>query len=466
MTNIINRLQLDLQFSQQEEAFNTRHNFAQTFQVQIEEVVERVCAKYVTEDEWLKINRLEINLGRFRPNAFRHQFSDVFLYHFEKALTEKLLPVTSHEREESRRISQLEVFEYFLKNGVLPWFANEEDTDIDKISLEIANGKAGVLKSILFKNRFQSHVWKRISFQLSDEVKSLIFDLFEELKEAEQKAINLLDQIFTNNSNSIDADRQINHRNTRNALLEEAADIFQIPQNLSMIREAIVKHASLIFVGNQAAAASFCKDENMAEIEGSAVAFKDNAKDAINTIKTGEYLLKNIFKERDEEQRFVVKHAGILLLSPFFHSFFTRLQLMNGIEWISKQAQYKAVHLLKFLSTGRLQSPEYMLTLEKIFCGLAADEPVPAQVELTEDDLREAGDLLESVIEHWKVLKNTSANGLREAFLKRDGIITRTDDGWLIRVERKTHDVLLDSIPWGYSTISLAWNRDVIFVEW
>ena len=140
--------------------------------------------------------------------------------------------------------------------------------------------------------------------------------------------------------------------------------------------------------------------------------------------------------------------------------------MLNDKEWKNKDAQYKAVHLLKFLSTGKQEMFEYNLTLEKIMCGLAIEEPVPIDVLLEEYETNEAIQLLESVIEHWKALKNTSVNGLRESFLKRDGILTRNENGWLLQVERKTLDVLIDSIPWGYNTIAFSWSEDLIFVEW
>jgi hypothetical protein len=35
-----------------------------------------------------------------------------------------------------------------------------------------------------------------------------------------------------------------------------------------------------------------------------------------------------------------------------------------------------------------------------------------------------------------------------------------------LQVERKTLDVLLDSIPWGFSTVLLPWNPQPLFVEW
>lgn len=110
--------------------------------------------------------------------------------------------------------------------------------------------------------------------------------------------------------------------------------------------------------------------------------------------------------------------------------------------------------------------PNIHLFFEKILCGLPTNEPVPLNIHLEQKEIEEAESLLKAVIEHWKALKNTSIDGLREAFFKRDGIITKKEDGWHLQIERKTLDVLLDNIPWGYSTINLMWNRYLLFVEW
>jgi Contractile injection system tape measure protein len=94
------------------------------------------------------------------------------------------------------------------------------------------------------------------------------------------------------------------------------------------------------------------------------------------------------------------------------------------------------------------------------------NSPIPVELSFHEAEWKEADLLLESVIEHWKVLKNTSVNGLRETFFKRDGLIMKNDVGWLLKVERKTLDVLLDNIPWGFSTLHLQWMPEVLHVEW
>ena len=78
----------------------------------------------------------------------------------------------------------------------------------------------------------------------------------------------------------------------------------------------------------------------------------------------------------------------------------------------------------------------------------------------------ECHSLLESVIAHWKALKNTSLTGFRESFLQRKGTLFENGPSWTLQVERKPYDLLLNSIPWGFNMIKLPWMKKMIQVEW
>jgi hypothetical protein len=56
--------------------------------------------------------------------------------------------------------------------------------------------------------------------------------------------------------------------------------------------------------------------------------------------------------------------------------------------------------------------------------------------------------------------------GLRETFLQREGKLQPTHDGWKLRVQRKTLDVLVDQIPWSISVVFHAWMPQPIHVTW
>jgi hypothetical protein len=165
-------------------------------------------------------------------------------------------------------------------------------------------------------------------------------------------------------------------------------------------------------------------------------------------------------------EKFNIQTAGLILLSPYFKQLFNKLELLTDGEWKDLACQNKGVHLVRFLATGDRMNPEYNLVFEKVLCGMDISFPLPKEIELTDDDIAEAEELLHSVITNWPSLKNTSINGLREAFLKRDGILSKKEGNWLLQVERKTHDVLLERIPWGFSYLQLGWNKYHLITEW
>jgi hypothetical protein len=105
------------------------------------------------------------------------------------------------------------------------------------------------------------------------------------------------------------------------------------------------------------------------------------------------------------------------------------------------------------------------LALPKILCAFSLEEPIDLP-GLSTEYLQEANDLLEAAIAQWSILKNTSASGLREGFLQRNGkLFTKNGNLWL-QVEKHSIDILLDYLPWNLGIIKLPWLKDMLRVEW
>ena len=75
-------------------------------------------------------------------------------------------------------------------------------------------------------------------------------------------------------------------------------------------------------------------------------------------------------------------------------------------------------------------------------------------------------DIIDSLREHWSILRNTSQEGLVVSFIERPGVIEKTRKDYLLRVEKNTIDILLESLPFGIQTIKLPWNEYIIHTEW
>jgi hypothetical protein len=134
--------------------------------------------------------------------------------------------------------------------------------------------------------------------------------------------------------------------------------------------------------------------------------------------------------------------------------------------WRRPQDAMRAVHLLQYLVDDRTSAPEPQLVLNKILCGLPTAAPLERAVELTGQEIEICGQLLNAVIANWPVLSGSSPAALRETFFQREGRLTREDDVWKLRVQRRTLDVLLDQIPWSYKMILHDWMQETVHVTW
>ncbi len=166
----------------------------------------------------------------------------------------------------------------------------------------------------------------------------------------------------------------------------------------------------------------------------------------------------------DERSGIYVDHAGLVLLHPFLPQLFRALGIA-GDNFLLMPEQ--ALQVLHFLATGEEQAAEYELVFPKFLCGLPMGALCGKPSGLTPEEREEASALLSAVVSHWDALKNTGPEGLRETYIKRPGKLSRRSDGdWLLQVESKSFDILLDRLPWGISMIRLPWMGRMLRVEW
>jgi hypothetical protein len=357
----------------------------------------------------------------------------------------------------------MEMWQYFLLKGTLPWWVDETALNLQEVTLQLVKEQPAAVQNFLQSQRNHPHLWQRLTLQFTNTVKAQLITLLPALATA-QALIQEWQQAISQQLTPLPATAA--PEKLTDILLENAPKLLSAPADKNA--------AWQVFTGNAAAILIVTPEQQNTIITtllpalAAAKGLQLPAAAAAKAVPpAAEVLLQPAYSvPAAADERYAVRHAGVILLAAFLRPFFTTLELWTGKEWQSKAACYRAVHLLKYLCTGQQQAPEYSLVMEKICCGLPLDEPIPLDIMLTEKEISESVLLLESIIGHWKMLKNTSVNGLRETFLKRDGILSRQENNWRLQVEQKTLDVLLDSIPWGFSTISLPWNGYLIFVEW
>ena len=190
-----------------------------------------------------------------------------------------------------------------------------------------------------------------------------------------------------------------------------------------------------------------------------AVGALDESRDA--TFDTYE---EDIDSKIDED--IYIDNAGLILLAPYLPRYFEMLDLLKDNKFKSRAAAERGIHLLQFLLNSRTDSFEYELVLNKVLCGVEAGKPIVKSIEITDKEVEASEGLLKGVVANWPILKNTSIDGLRESFLQREAHLQLKNDSWQLLVQSKAFDMLMDSIPWSFSTIKLGWMKRPIHVEW
>ena len=166
------------------------------------------------------------------------------------------------------------------------------------------------------------------------------------------------------------------------------------------------------------------------------------------------------------EEPLQIYNAGMVLVWPFVSRLFDMLGYVKDKQFVSEEAQYKGIHILQYLVTGRTEAPENELVLNKVLCNFPVTNPVPFSVEFDPKELQAAESLLGGVISNWSKMKNMTPNSLRGSFLIRQGAIIEEEEKWNLKVERQTFDILLKSVPWSFSFIKFPWLEKFLSVEW
>lgn len=166
---------------------------------------------------------------------------------------------------------------------------------------------------------------------------------------------------------------------------------------------------------------------------------------------------------------FFIDNAGLCLLSAWFLRLLSMLDYLNEARKDIKdtKSRIRAIFLLQYLTCQ--EEKEYReteLVFNRLLVGLPMHIPLPKRLELTAEEKQIADSLLSAVKAHWPKMNGTSMKGFLQSFVTRTGRLEEQDEKWVLTVDDKAFDILLDSIPWGFRQIRLPWLKKYIQVKW
>ncbi|RQO79314.1 hypothetical protein DBR40_02835 [Pedobacter sp. KBW01] len=162
-----------------------------------------------------------------------------------------------------------------------------------------------------------------------------------------------------------------------------------------------------------------------------------------------------------------VKNAGLVLLNNYLPMLFERLGLLiENKVFTGLASQCKAVQYAEFAVTGLSATSETILQLNKVLCGLPLAQPVPEEIDISEDQILLINGLLQAMIGYWPATGSSSVEGFRGNWLVREGLLRELEAYWELVVEKRAYDLLLNQSPFTFSVIKYPWMPKPLHVTW
>lgn len=367
----------------------------------------------------------------------------------------------------SAEFNDEQIFINFIQTGALPWFAGKakiEDILANENWLRLVANQhfCKKLRLLLVDNKTNL---LRFARQIPVEnIQVFIYSLFPDLKPTANFIKAIHNQLSAKEqavflSATLQLFFEIENQNKRVKIAAEylsAVEKFtQKPEN-----EGVKQSFEMLIQSEFIRLTTFekYKKEKELSVEKKKDSSVEIVSDGLDKDKSSE--------EKIKQESLHINNAGLVLLHLFLKTFFITTGIADPSGKISNENLDIAVQALHFIATGRESVYEAELVFEKFLCGLPVHYPVIRESLLTSEIRTEAEEMLKAVIANWAALKNTSPDGLREAYIQRDGIIQKTEKGYKLTVEAKTLDILLDRLPWNYTIINWYLIDKLIFVEW
>ncbi len=475
----------------------------------LDEVFEKQAAG--TESIW-RIERLEIDLGHLSEKALESQLTEGIRLKLAKAL-EKYRQSQERSGQKSDqptdRLSlqqrSLESLQYYLKHGVLPWWSEKPppwmesqhlaqllqrpDTLIKALSVVI-NGSppalerlmqhippaliAGIIEHGVTAGETQSirKLAAKAAWE-SGETEKLIFLIAVNryLSENRETTAAIIARHFSRQALLGLYEtlvRRIGRRATETTPLWQRS-LAALLQRATGSQRDTGRPKPPVPEANMRSKAGHKRTETHADPKLQKHSKTPDRSEAVELIQQTDPIGKTIRESGDTDKtsdtQVYVESAGIILLSPFLLPLFEDTGLVIDKSFADAQARHRAVYLLEYLVWEENHNVEYDLALEKCLCGIPTEEPL-IPYSPTDKQKGECSILLNAVIDHWKALKSTSPDGLREAFLQREGRLEPNRSPPRLRVNPLPQDMLLQRLPWSYSIIKLPWMDQRLHVEW
>lgn len=503
-THIINKVFVEVDCNSMEEALHLKQNIGQFITEKLSTHLSKAFDEFGTSDEFYTIDKVAV---AFEKDFLKESNLSEITNKIHAKTTETLslnrndLSI-NNQKFKYEKERNYKAFIYFLENGRHPWFFAERETlNLEALTLFLKETQPHSLTECLSKTEAQ----RRLVYQFGEHPKFMltVWRTYAELKKLPESSIiglvalasiieekKILEEIgsslfqYDRLSASEREGRLIKlfeFYKSKSGLsletLQSLSNFLNLKIGISFSPKVLIasfqnlEKATLVFQPTEKI--SFPKSNILSKkeieerLKSTSVKFQrqEPTLDSDDTIEK-QQLIEHIPVETDESHGLILPNCGLILLHPFLSILFEELGVLNPQKQIVEEHYDLVVQLLHFIATGEENVSEQQLGVVKQLCGIPSSYPIKKESVLQEKHKKEALNLIQTVINYWSALKNTTAAGLRGQFLTRSGKWVTTDEKIELFIERQTADILLDQLPWGLSMVKLPWLKKMIYVTW
>lgn len=519
--HIIRRFELELHVPDKTQGISIQDEILSAYKDEIIQTVSTVLDEFAGPDEFLTIDRLVIDTGRFTGAAFK----DSFALQLREVLYSQLERLVEQARREAGKevvfsdtdahgnrievtvhlkntvYSTQEILWHWLVYGTLPW-RSMQNKRLDELVASLAGEPAmEVLLAELARQRLYSG-FQRLALQLKlpallglfaeDDVrdKTELLHAYTVSRAGWHTASELVATLLYVSVLRPTASIQEMLVELRREISRGPAPVYgAVLARLfddAAGYKAFVQQAGAAGSGKPVSPVSAISDAAWIELLEVVQQAQQEVQSSSTSGAEKEEQLQQLKKQQHagdlpDKQALVIQNAGLVILFPFISTFLTRTGHLENKKFVSEAARAEAAVLLQLLVWGKsgAENPdsdtadpfeEPQLLLNKLLTGLPPDTPLPALHQFDEVQLQtyseEADKAVEHAIKSWELLKRSSVPSFRKMFLQHAGKLSPGADGWELFIERDSFDVLIDKLPWPISIIRYPWSEKVIYVTW
>ena len=514
--HIIKRQILELEHHREAASDELQQRLSRLFRDRLLPIISQTLDRYSPPNVLHRIEKLEINLEEIRLSQLDQEVEERFRIQFQSALQEALRKLPKNEiipqeqfgkqtvgkkdqsmasisgKKEQSSLSPtssvvsagsaVELFRYFMQNGILPWWADQEDPKLlPKVFAQLGEQRPDWLREKLLRY-FHTQQYRR-RFLAALPTTSIQQSLNILIPTKQMEMLEILALWFDGIPQLANLFQQ-SPASFRHSSWEAAVYLVLEAPKRRLSRLKVVQSMALLISGDlnigiapflegiQKSGMFELSNEEWRQLRSGRSFSEQTSPIEIDTNSTARHSTDKSTQQKKEADSFsdseeiYITNAGLVILWVFLQRFFEGLGLVQEKAFISPEAQNRALLLLQYLADGSIEAPEYLLPLNKLFCGMEITEAPLPQDPLTEEEQNICEELLSAVIANAPVLGKISNEGFRHTFLLREGVLKRQGPYWLLRVQRETFDIVLDRLLWPCNYVKLPWMGTAIRVEW